>query len=123
MISAVLDASAMLAYLFKEPGSDAVEGALLVGAVCSAVNYSEVAQKVSAADADWGTAAGVLEAMGLQVVNATAADALAAAQRWRPGTALSLADRFCLATAARLGVPALTADRAWGEHEGVRQIR
>lgn len=123
MTTVVIDASALLAYLFKEPGSDAVEKALVSGAACSAVNYSEVIQKVRAADVDWYTAAGVLEAMGLQVVSAAASDALAAAELWQPGTALSLADRFCLATAARLNVPALTADRAWGEGEGIRQIR
>ena len=39
------------------------------------------------------------------------------------GPGLSLADRFCLATASRLGVLALTADRAWGDSEGIRQIR
>ncbi|MGV8909986.1 MAG: PIN domain-containing protein [Propionicimonas sp.] len=123
MSSVVLDASALLAYLFSEPGSDAVEEALLAGAACSAVNYSEVVQKIRAAGIDVNPAIGALEAMGLDVVSASSADAVAAAELWRSGTALSLADRFCLATAARLNVPALTADRAWGEGEAIRQIR
>ena len=123
MTTAVIDASALLAYLFKEPGSDVVEEALLAGAACSAVNYSEVIQKSRDAGVDWRTAAAVLDAMGLTVVPATPADAVAAAEAWRPGSGLSLADRFCLATASRLGVLALTADRAWGDGEGIRQIR
>lgn len=43
------------------------------------------------------------------------ADAEAAAELWRRTRhrGLSLADRACLALAARLRVPAVTADRAW----------
>lgn len=123
MTSAVLDASALLAYLFREPGSEVVEDALDAGAACCAVNYSEVIQKLRSAGVDVSTGVGILTAMGLDVVNASAAEALTAAELWRPGSPLSLADRFCLATAKRLGVHAITADRAWGESDGVRQIR
>ncbi|MFZ1411559.1 MAG: type II toxin-antitoxin system VapC family toxin [Micropruina sp.] len=123
MTAAVLDASALLAYLFGEPGSDAVEESLLAGSACCAVNYSEVIQKIQSAGVDWNTAVGVLDAMGLDVLDATATDAVAAAELWKSGSSLSLADRFCLATAKRLAVPVLTADRAWGESESVRQIR
>lgn len=38
----VLDASALLAYLFDEPGADMVSEALLAGDVMSTVNLSEV---------------------------------------------------------------------------------
>lgn len=123
MITSVLDASAVLAYLLDEPGTEVVKRALAAGSACSAVNYSEVAQKIMAAGGDWGVAASVLEAMGVEIVDAGAPDAIAAAMLWHQGTAQSLGDRFCLATAARLDVPALTADRAWGEGEGIRQIR
>ncbi len=123
MTSYLLDASAVLALLKKEPGHEEVQSALAVGAACSAVNYGEVAQKVRAAGITWSAAASVLSARGLTVVDGTAADAVAAAALWQPGANLSLADRFCLATAKRLGVPAMTADRAWGEGEGIIQIR
>ena len=59
----------------------------------------------------------------LFVVPMTQEDAVAAADLWSPGTPLSLADRVCLATADRLGVPVLTADMAWGDADGIRQIR
>ena len=123
MIHSLLDASALLAFLNDEPGADEVESALTAGAACSAVNYSEVAQKIRHAGADWANVAGLLSSFDVEVVPMTQQDAVAAADLWMPGTPLSLADRVCLATAARLGVPALTADRAWGEADGIRQIR
>ena len=123
MTVAVLDASALLAFLSDEPGAAEVEVALSAGATCSAVNYSEVAQKVRYAGGSWAPVAGLLASYELVIADMTEADALAAADLWRPGSPLSLADRFCLATAARLGVPALTADRAWGDTDGITQIR
>lgn len=122
-MTAVLDASAILAFLQDEPGAAVVEAYLERGAVCSAVNWSEVAQKVIARAGDWDVAAALLATYGLAVVDATPDDAVAAARRWSPGTGLSLGDRFCLASAARLGVPAVTADTAWGTADGVVQLR
>ena len=123
MIHSLLDASALLAFRNDQPGADEVEAALIAGAACSAVNYSEVAQKIRHAGADWAPVSGLLSSFDVEVVPMTQQDAVAAADLWMPGTPLSLADRVCLATAARLGVPALTADRAWGEADGIRQIR
>lgn len=123
MTSYILDASAVIALLKKETGYKTVQNALAAGAACSAVNYSEVAQKIRAAGINWSTAASVLSARGLTVLDCSADDAVAAAALWQPGSNLSLADRFCLATAKRLSVPAMTADRAWGEGEGIIQIR
>lgn len=123
MTSAMLDASALLAYLQGEPGEDTVEELLDAGAVCSAVNYAEVAQKVRARGSNWATVAKLLESSGLRVETATPVDAVRAAELWRPGSPLSLADRFCLATATRLGVPAWTTDRSWGSSDTVKQLR
>lgn len=39
------------------------------------------------------------------------------------GGGLSLGDRLCLALGDRLGGEVLTADRAWGTEDGVRQVR
>lgn len=123
MTEAVLDASAVLAYLLNEPGQDVVHAAIESGASCSTVNLSEVVQKLRVAGGDWKTASAILGAWGLVIEPPTAADAVKAADLWRETPHLSLADRFCLATAARLGVPALTADRSWGSSDTVRQIR
>lgn len=123
-MTVVLDASAVLAFLAGEPGAEVVEEALGQQPQCSTVNWAEVAQKVSAAGGDWSVAAALLASYGLTPTDATVRDAETAAALWQRGSGLSLADRFCLALAARLDAVALTADGAWGSGgDRVRQIR
>ncbi|MDR1187662.1 MAG: type II toxin-antitoxin system VapC family toxin [Bifidobacteriaceae bacterium] len=122
-MTTVLDASAVLAYLGGETGAEAVGQALADGAVCSAANWSEVAQKALASGRDWTAAGRLLASLGLKIEPVTRQDAEWAARRWRRGEGLSLADRLCLALAARLGAVALTADSAWGAGSGVSQLR
>lgn len=119
----VLDASAILAFLQNEAGSEKVEELLVSGARCSSVNWSEVAQKVRAGGGDWRVAAAILSSFSLDVTSATVEDAEAASALWERGSGLSLADRFCLALRERLGGVAWTADTGWGEGPDVRQIR
>lgn len=90
---------------------------LLDRSAVSSVNLSEILQKGLAADADVGGLKQDLEALGLEIVGFTAEDAELAARLWPQSSSLglSLADRCCLATAKRLEVPALTADRHWLE--------
>src|SRR3546814_766221 len=123
MSGAVLDASALLAFVQGEDGSEAVETELESGARCGAANWAEVAQKVRAADRDWDLVRALLMIYSLTIEPVVADDAEWAAERWRAGEGLSLADRLCLALAARLGMAALTADHSWGTTDGVRQIR
>lgn len=118
----VLDASALLAFLQGEPGADRVEEAL-DDAVVGAANWSEVAQKVIARGADWGQAQALLASYGVRVEPVTQDDAERAALLWKPGSGLSLGDRLRLAVGQRLGTSVLTADRAWGETEGIEQLR
>ncbi|HEY8721221.1 type II toxin-antitoxin system VapC family toxin [Pengzhenrongella sp.] len=122
-MSLVLDASALLAFLRAEPGADVVEACLTQDPCCAAVNWSEVAQKVRATGADWPLARALLLSYGVRVEPSTLADAEWAAERWRHGEGLSLADRFCLALAARMDAPVWTADTAWGSVPPVHQIR
>lgn len=119
----VLDASAVLAFLHGEDGADAVEEALLSGAIAGAANWSEVAQKVRASGRDWDLARGLLESYGLTIEPVSVLDAEQAALRWATDASLSLGDRLCLALGDRLGSEVLTADRAWGSRPPVRQIR
>ncbi|CAN5448709.1 PIN domain-containing protein [soil metagenome] len=123
MSSTVLDASAVLAFLQDEEGAEVVESALRAGAVCGAANWSEVAQKVLAADRDWPLARAVLNSYGLDVQPVTPADGEAAAGLWRRASGLSLADRLCMAAGARLDATILTADAAWGSGDSITQIR
>lgn len=122
-MSAVLDASALLAFLQGEVGADRVEALLENAAHCSSVNWSEVAQKILAGGGDWPLAAALLTSYGLRVEPATVTDAERAAELWQRGSGLSLADRFCLALGERLGTTVWTADTAWGTSDRVRQVR
>lgn len=119
----VLDASAILAFVQDEPGADAVEVALRDDASCGAANWSEVAQKVMGARRDWDLVRALLESYRLRVEPVGVEDAEWAARRWVRGEGLSLADRLCLALAARVDDDVLTADRTWGSSDRVRQIR
>jgi ribonuclease VapC len=122
-VTAVLDASAILAFLQGEDGAEVVEGVLASGAVCSAANWSEVAQKILAAGRDLDLARALLGSYDLDVAPVTVDDAEVAARRWRRGEGLSLGDRLCLALAERLDCDAWTADVAWGDGPKIRQIR
>ncbi|MGQ0481735.1 MAG: type II toxin-antitoxin system VapC family toxin [Pseudonocardia sp.] len=112
--SAVLDSSAVLAWLRGEPGADLVHP-LLPTAIVSAANWSEIWQKLDQHGVDADRATHRLRALGVAVEPLTVADAVVAAKLWAPGAGLSLGDRCCLALAGRLGLAAVTADRAWSE--------
>ena len=122
-MTAVVDASAILAFLQDERGAEVVEARLHEGAVCGAANWSEIAQKVRAAARDWDLVRALLESYEVAVEPVTVDDAELAARRWRPRQGLSLADRLCLALAERMDLDVWTADDAWGSDGRVRQIR
>jgi len=66
-------------------GAVVVEQLLTAGPDYSAVNWSEVAQKVRTAGGDWPLAAALLSSYGLRVRDATADDAERAAALWCRG--------------------------------------
>ena len=126
--SAVLDASALLAWLHLEPGALAVRAALNKTAAMSVVNWAEVLTKL----ADLGQdpvevrsrmfKEGIFEknlllcpldeAMAVEVAN------LRTKTRSR---GLSLGDQACIALGQHLGLPILTSDRVWKTlHFGVQ---
>jgi ribonuclease VapC len=111
---AVLDASALLAYAYTETGHEVVAEHLRDGVV-SAVNWSEVLQKITINGGDADRLGDWILALGLQVIPFDSTDAREVAALY-PDTrqhGLSQADRACLVLAARLGSPAVTADQAW----------
>jgi PIN domain nuclease of toxin-antitoxin system len=116
--TAVLDASAVLAWLRREPGSEVVTPLLGTG-VMSAANWSETWQKLAQHGVDADRATRRLGTLGLRVEPLTAEDAVQAARLWPAGrtAGLSLGDRCCLALAHRLAAPAVTADAAWARLE------
>jgi ribonuclease VapC len=111
-VTAVVDASVVLAWLQDEPGGDGAERYLVEGMI-GAANWSEVLQKSRQHGAQAGLVARLLISFGLQVVEVTADDGERAADLWVAGSTLSLADRLCLALGLRLGLAVVTTDRAW----------
>ena len=110
----MLDASALLAWLNEERGAHQVEP-LLDRSAISTVNLSEVLQKSLGRGANVEGLRADLEALGILPVPFEAQDAENAASMWEEtkNLGLSLGDRACLATAQRLGLPAVTADSTW----------
>ncbi len=110
----VLDASALLAWLHREPGGELV-GTVLDGASISAVNWSEVIQKSLQKGVEVQGMLDEVTDLGLTVEPFTAAQAEQAARLWAQtrGSGLSLGDRACLALAMDRSAPVLTADRDW----------
>lgn len=115
-MSVVLDSSAVLALIDGEPGAERVEEVLRSGSM-SAVNFSEVIAKLVDKGLDDGDALGALDALPLTIhpVDVEQARRAGLLRRRTRKHGLSLGDRACLALAAVLEVPAMTADRAWTE--------
>ncbi len=113
-MACVLDASAVLCLLFSEKGADKVE-ARLGDASISVVNYSEVLSKLVDRGLDAEEAIRDLSDLDITVlpVGQEVAEEAARLRGLSKEAGLSLGDRFCLALARSLGVPAVTTDRAW----------
>jgi PIN domain nuclease of toxin-antitoxin system len=113
--ASVLDASALLAFMFDEPGAAIVEQALADGAFISAVNWAEVLTEIGRPVHDDAQRLMRLLGDALTIHPLTAEDgpAIAALRSITRSIGLSLGDRACLALAHRLGLPALTTDRSW----------
>ncbi len=115
----ILESSAVLALLFGEAGAAQV-GEAVGGARVSAVNRTAVIARLQRSALPLET----FEAMGLPVVPFGPAEAdLAGELLGRHCGVLSLGDAACLATARMLGVPALTADRAWAAWPAGAEVR
>ncbi len=119
MTRGVLDASALLALLNREPGSEQVANVVAEGAAISAVNLSEVAAKLCEVGMPERLVHEVLDLLGLEVIDFDVEQAyqsgLLRALTRRAG--LSFGDRACLVLARKLALPALTTDRAWEDVE------
>lgn len=110
----VLDASAVLAAFFDEPGADVV-AERMSGALLSAVSYQEVVAKLVDRGLPPGQVLDVMSQLDVEVVPVDQAQAAAAGLLRADARAsgLSLGDRTCLALAKHRNAVAITADRTW----------
>jgi len=110
----VLDASAVLALLNREPGGERVERYLAEG-VMSAVNAAEVLSKLVDAGLTLGEARESLSLLGFRILGFELrdAEAVAALRTRTKSKGLSLGDRACLALGLRLEAVVVTAERSW----------
>ncbi|KQM21196.1 twitching motility protein PilT [Sphingomonas sp. Leaf24] len=110
----VLDASAVLAAFFDEPGADVVADHMS-GALMSAVNLSEVVAKLIDRGASPDQIAEIVAQLDIDIVPQDETQAMAAGllRRETRSSGLSLGDRSCLALAIDRKAVALTGDRAW----------
>jgi PIN domain nuclease of toxin-antitoxin system len=110
----VLDASALIALLFREPGFERVAVAA-DGSCASTVNLAETLSRFVRDGQLVATVFENLAIYAIEWVNFDEAQAVEAAmllpETSRAG--FSLGDRACLALAIERGLPVLTADRVW----------
>ena len=111
----VLDASAVLVLLNREPGADRLTPEILRDAICSTVNLAEVLTKLISAGGNpveaWeDTLSCVREAIPFTEEQAQLSGGLVAQTR---SLGLSLGDRACLSLGILLKAPIYTAAKSW----------
>jgi len=114
-MSRVLDSSAVLAFLYDEPGGEKVRPYLPAG-VISAVNAAEVLavlvrKGAPPEDAELALQKTQVKVLDFSLAGAVKTAAILSTQMRDRG--LSLGDRSCMATALLLGLPVVTAERNW----------
>jgi ribonuclease VapC len=122
--SAVLDASAIIALLKGERGATKVSG-VVADAVVGVFNQAEVVSHFVHLGAPVEEIREMLGALPYTVVAADEALAwdAGALRSVTSSAGLSLGDRFCLALAKRMDLPAYTADRAWKDIEAEAGVK
>jgi PIN domain nuclease of toxin-antitoxin system len=114
----VLDASALLAYLLGEKGSDPVGHCIEnTEALISSVNLAEVLSKLAERGMSAQDQRGLVATLPLSVVafDTECACLCAALRPHTSALGLSLGDRCCLALAQSRQAGVLTADRIWAQ--------
>jgi PIN domain nuclease of toxin-antitoxin system len=111
----VLDASALMALLFGEPGCEVLTLEFLKDSVISTVNLTEVQSTLVSRgvplEEAWQEASGYISRTEPFTANHAKLAASLVAQTHSHG--LSLGDRACLALGISLNAPVYTTDQAW----------
>ena len=114
MTEAVLDASALIAFLRKERGAEKVADVLTRSCI-SAVNLAETLSKLVEYGKAVDEVAYQIERLQIPIIPFDAEQARIVGSLWkatRP-VGMSLGDRACLSLALSRNVPALTVEREW----------
>jgi PIN domain nuclease of toxin-antitoxin system len=114
MTAFVLDASAVLALLHREPGWEMV-AQRVAGATIGTVNLMEVMDKLTQQGVGTQAARDALDLLKLEIRDFTRplAEAASALLPYTKPFGLSLGDRACLAVAKMEKATVLTGDRVW----------
>jgi PIN domain nuclease of toxin-antitoxin system len=114
MSDVVLDASALLALLQKEPGAEVVLASLDQSCI-STVNYAEVLSKLIDNGVPLHEAVAILESLPVVLRDHDEKHAIMNAALREPtkSRGLSLGDRACLALGKLTGLPVLTTETRW----------
>ena len=117
MIKAVVDASALLAFLKEEKRALNKLEEILPRALISSVNFCEVATVLGSLGMPEETIEEVVEGTISEIVSFDSSQALLAAglRELTKPYGLSLGDRACLALGLAYKLPVYTADRIWKE--------
>jgi PIN domain nuclease of toxin-antitoxin system len=118
MTDIVLDASAVLAMVYGEPGGTKVHAAIvspLTSVSISAVNWCEVLTKLSQKSPIMSAEKMAAILPGVEVVPFGKAEAERAATLAKSCPNISLGDRACLALASFLHASAWTTDKIWAQ--------
>jgi PIN domain nuclease of toxin-antitoxin system len=112
----VLDASAVLAVLQKEPGAEKVLPRLPSAVIC-AVNFAEVVTCLSQAGDDLSQVLPDLHNLirDIRPFDVRQAEAVGMLAPLTRASGLSLGDRACLTLGKMLNLPVMTADQAWAK--------
>lgn len=123
MTGVVLDSSAVLALLRREPGGDGVADHL-ESALISAVNLQEVAKEMFREGAIASDVRATLDALALDVRAHDTEAAYRSAELYGPTRKYGsgLGDRSCMALGLELALPVLTTDQAW-ERVGIKGLK
>jgi PIN domain nuclease of toxin-antitoxin system len=117
MYKAVIDASALLAFIKDESVYSAELESLLPKSVISSVNACEVATVMIRLGIPDDTIDGLINETIGSIIPFDTHHSLLAAKLWKitKGYGLSLGDRACLALGQHMNLPVYTADQIWGK--------
>ena len=126
-MSVILDASALLALIFNEPGAETVTP-FARGSQILSVNFTEVVGRVQAIEGDTKRLIAAIDSLEIHVrpFDRVLAQMAGELRAHTDRIGASLADRACLAFAILHREPLLTADKGWSKLDlglDIRQIR